>query len=61
MRSDNCGYPVDVPAENRLVISGGVLNRISHYIPSNSRMKSKALFFDPFVLFVPFVVRHSVL
>jgi len=61
MRSEDCGYRVHMLAENRLIISGGVLDRISYHIPSNSRMESSALLFDSFVLFVSFVVKHSAL
>jgi len=65
---------VDTLVEDRLIISVGVVNRTSYYVPSSSRMESSALsfassggvvsstgYYTPQVLFVSFVVRQSAL
>ena len=59
VHQENCCYRVDVLVEDKMSISGDILNMIAATTPPNLRLAPSVLFFDSFVLFVSFVVKAS--
>ena len=51
VHQENCGYRVDVLVEDKMSISGDILDRSAATIPANLRLVPSVLFFDSFVLF----------